>query len=165
MKKKFSTKWKSSKRPGKQRKYQKQAPLHIKQKFLSTHLSKDLRNKHGTRNITLAKGDKVKVIRGQFKGRENKVERIDHKNLRVYITGIERAKKDGSKSLIPLKTVSLMITELNLEDKKRKAVLERQGKAPVKPAKKEKAEKKAAPASKPASKPAEKPAAEAKEDK
>ncbi len=125
MNKEFSTKWKSSKRPGKQRKYRKNAPLHIKRKFLSTHLSKELIKKHGKRNIPVVTGDKVKVVRGQYKGRENKVERVDVKTTRVYVTGIERPKKDGSKSLVPVRPSSIIITELNLADKKRKASLEK----------------------------------------
>ncbi|MFH1063470.1 MAG: 50S ribosomal protein L24 [Candidatus Woesearchaeota archaeon] len=127
MKQAFSTKWKSSKAPAKQRKYRYNAPLHISRKFLAAHLSPELRKKHSTRSFTLVKGDKVKVLRGQFKGRENKVERVDHKELKIYVTGVDRAKKDGSKSMYPLNPTNLMITELELSDKKRKASLERKG--------------------------------------
>lgn len=125
MKNKFSTSWKSSKRPAKQRKYRHNAPLHITQKFLSAHLSKELRTKYGRRNIVVVKGDKVKVVRGQFSGRENKVERTDHKAIKVYISGIDRTKKDGSKSTYPIHPSNLIITELNLDDKKRKGKLEK----------------------------------------
>lgn len=134
MKKKFSTKWNSSTAVAKQRKYRFNAPLHVKQKFLSVHLSPELRKKHNTRSVGLRVGDKVKVLRGQFKTRENKVERVDLKKSKVYITGIERAKKDGAKSHIPLNPTNLMITELNLEDKLRKEKL-------IKTPKKEKSEK------------------------
>jgi large subunit ribosomal protein L24 len=133
MNKEFSTKWVSSTRPAKQRKYRYNAPLHIKHKFLSVHLSKELKAKYGRRNIVVIKGDKVKVLRGQYKGRENKVERVDIKSTRVYITGIDRQKKDGSKSIIPLQPSNLMITELKLDDKKRKESLEKN-----KPSKEEK---------------------------
>lgn len=125
MKSAFSTKWKSSKRPAKQRKYVFNAPLHTQHKFLSAHLSKELRTKHGKRSIPVVKGDKVKVLRGQFKGRENKVDRVDIKKAKVFVTGIDMTKKDGSKSLIPVKASNIMITDLNLSDKKRKASLER----------------------------------------
>jgi large subunit ribosomal protein L24 len=123
MKKEFSKSWNSSKRPGKQRKYRYNAPLHIKHKFCSAHLSKELRTKHGRRSIEARKGDKAKVMRGQYKGRENKIERVDIKKIKIYITGIETTKKDGSKSLYPIDPTNIMITELNLEDKKRKATL------------------------------------------
>lgn len=125
MKQAFSKSWKSSKKPSKQRKYRYNAPLHIKQKFMSVHLSKELREKYARRNFPIRKGDKVKVLRGQFKGRENKVEQVMLSKLKVYITGIDRSKKEGSKVKYPFEPSNLMITELNLEDKKRKEALER----------------------------------------
>lgn len=128
MKQAFSTKWKASKSPAKQRKYRYNAPYHTQQKFLAAHLSKALREKHKTRSMPVVKGDKVKIIRGQFRGRENKVDRVDIKKTQVFIIGIETAKKDGSKSIHPINPSNLIITELNLEDKKRKAALERKGK-------------------------------------
>ncbi|MBT7903548.1 50S ribosomal protein L24 [Candidatus Woesearchaeota archaeon] len=124
MKKAFSTNWISSKQPRKQRKYRYNAPLHLKKKFLGVHFSKELKTKHNTRSLPVVKGDKVKVIRGQFKGKENKVERIDVMKGKVFITGIERSKKDGSKSLYPFQPSNLLITELNLRDVKRKEKLE-----------------------------------------
>lgn len=117
--KKFSKSWKSSTSQRKQRKFIANAPLHTKSKFLSSHLSKDLREKHNTRNMTLRKGDKVKILRGNFKGKAGKVERLDIKKTRVYITGIEFVKKDGTKIAKSFNPSSLMITELNLDDKKR----------------------------------------------
>jgi large subunit ribosomal protein L24 len=132
MKQAFSRKWRSSRRPAKQRKYRYNAPLHILRKFMAAHLSKDLIKKYSRRSFPLATGDKVKIVRGQFKGRENKVERLNVRKSRVYITGIERTKKDGSKSLQPLRPSNLIITELNLEDKKRKEAIEKSTKEPAK---------------------------------
>jgi large subunit ribosomal protein L24 len=123
--KKFSISWKSSKSPRKQRKYQINAPLHIKSKFLSAHLSKELRQKYSMRSITLRKGDKVKIMRGSFSGKSGKIDRLDLKKTKAYIAGIEVVKKDGTKILRPLHPSKLMITELNLDDKKR---LKRSGK-------------------------------------
>ncbi len=125
MKNAFSTSWKSSSKPSKQRKYAYNAPLHIRQKFVSAHLSKELRQKYKKRAIQLCKGDKVKILRGQFSGRENKIERIDLKQTLIYISGVERSKKDGTKSLHPVHPSNLLITELNLNDKERKAKLEK----------------------------------------
>ncbi len=124
MTKKFAATWKKSTQPRKQRKYRRNAPLHIKQKFMHTHLSPELRKKYLTRNIQLKTGDKVKVLRGLFRKREGKVERIDLKKECIFITGIERIKKEGTKLLVPFHPSNLMITELNLDDKKRKQKLE-----------------------------------------
>ncbi|MBI2112333.1 50S ribosomal protein L24 [Candidatus Woesearchaeota archaeon] len=122
--KEFSTSWKSSKQIRKQRKYRYNAPLHLRQKFLSAHLSADLRKKYGVRSIQLRKGDKVKILRGQFAKRECKVERITLKRESVFLSGVEVIKKDGNKVQFPLKASSLMIIELDLSDKKRKMKLE-----------------------------------------
>lgn len=121
---KFSTTWKSSKKPRKQRKYRISAPLHIKQKFLHSHLSKDLRKKYGIRSIGLRKGDKVKILRGNFKKHEGKVEKIDLKRTSIFVSGIESTKRDGTKKLLALQPSNLMITELNLDDKLRQKVFE-----------------------------------------
>ncbi len=120
----FSVGWKRSTQPRKQRKYNYQAPLHLKQKMMHAHLSKELRAKYGTRNTQLKTGDKVKVMRGQFAKKEGKVEKIFLKRGEVYITGIEIIKKDGSKTLIALKASQLLITELSLSDKLRKEKME-----------------------------------------
>ncbi|MFH0936324.1 MAG: 50S ribosomal protein L24 [Candidatus Woesearchaeota archaeon] len=125
MKIKWSKHWKSSKQRRKQRKYRYNAPLHVRKKFLSVNLSKDLKKRYNTRNISLRKGDKVKVVRGQFKKHIGKVESLNYKKIRVYIEGINAVKKDGTKKFIPINPSNLMITELNLDDKERKKILER----------------------------------------
>jgi large subunit ribosomal protein L24 len=119
MKRKFSITWKSSKEPKKQRKYRYNAPLHILKKLVSVHISGDLKNKYGIRSISVKKGDKVKIVRGQFRKKIGKVERVDLKKCKVYITGIEAVKKDGTKTLFPIHPCNLTIQELNLDDKKR----------------------------------------------
>ena len=125
MKTKFSRSWKSSKQPRKQRKYIANAPLHIKQKFVSSHLSKDLRTRYKTRSIVLKKGDKVKVFRGQFKGKVGEVNRVDLKKTLAYVDGIEITKRDGTKVFKPIHPSNLMIQELNLGDRKRQKIFDR----------------------------------------
>ena len=125
MKKKFVSSWNSSKQPRKQRKYRYNAPLHIKNKFVSVHLVKELRDKYNKRNITIKKGDTAKILRGQFKGKTGKIERVDLKETKVFIAGIENIKKDGTKSLYPFQPSNLIITDLDMNDKKRVESLER----------------------------------------
>ena len=119
MKSKFSTKWKASSQPRKQRKFRANAPLHVKRNFLSVNLSKELRKKHEQRNIVVRKGDKVKVMRGKFKGKEGKVTQVITKYSRILIEGIQVKKMDGSKSNVRIQPSNVQIIELNLEDKKR----------------------------------------------
>ncbi|MFH1511164.1 MAG: 50S ribosomal protein L24 [Candidatus Woesearchaeota archaeon] len=120
MRKKFSVKWTGSKQPRKQRKYRHNAPLHIKRKFIHSHLTKELQKKHKTKSIGVRKGDKVKIMRGQNKGKSGKVERVDTRREKVYITGIEVTRREGSKVLLPIHPSNLIIQELNTEDKTRR---------------------------------------------
>lgn len=117
-----------SKQPRKQRKFRFGAPLHIKQKFAHAHLSKELREKYGKRSVGLRKGDRVKILRGQFKNHTGTVDKVDLKIGKAIITGAEITKKDGSKTNYPIAISNLLITELKIEDKKRKQALERKTK-------------------------------------
>lgn len=119
MKKDFVKTWISSVQPRKQRKYKHNAPLHIAGKFLSVNLSKELRQKHNKRSIRVKKGDKIKVMRGQYGKQTGVVERVSVKYTKVYVTGIDQIKKDGTKRLIPLVASNLQIVQLNTTDKKR----------------------------------------------
>ena len=125
MKTKFSSTWKASKQPRKQRKYRYNAPLHVKQKFVHAHLSKDLKKKHTKRNLSLRKGDNVTIMRGQFRKKTGKIEEIDLKKTVVYVSGIEATKKDGTKTRFPIRPSNLLITELNMDDKMRQKALGR----------------------------------------
>jgi large subunit ribosomal protein L24 len=115
----FSSDWKSSRKPAKQRKYRYGAPLHVRRKFLSVHLSNELKQKHGARNVVVRTGDKVKIIKGDFKGKDGKVERVSMKRSLVYITGVERQRRDGTKSLLGIAPANMIMLELNTEDKRR----------------------------------------------
>jgi len=126
MKQKFSTVWKSSKQPRKQRKYSANAPLHLRKKFVSVNLSKELRKKYGKRNIPVKKGDEVKILRGKFKGKQGKITEVNLKLSKVIIEGIQTKKQDGSKVNVKLFPSNLQIKELNLDDKKRSKFLGKQ---------------------------------------
>lgn len=125
MKRSFSTSWLSSTQPRKQRKYRHNAPLHLRHRFLSAHLSKELRNKYGKRNLPLRKGDEVLVMRGQFKKKKAKVLSLDLANSRISLEGLQHTKRDGTKVAAPLNPRAVQIQALVLEDKERIAALER----------------------------------------
>ncbi len=120
MKKEFSKNWKASKQPRKQRKYLANAPLHIRKKFVSVNLSKELRKKYGKRNIPVKKEDIIKIMRGKFKGKRGKITHVNLKISKVTVEGIQIKKQDGSKIDVKMQPSNLQIVELNLEDKKRK---------------------------------------------
>ncbi len=112
MKRKFSTSWKGSSQPRKKRKYQANAPLHLRKKFLSINLSKELRKKQAKRNMIAKKGDKVKVFSGKFKGKTGKILSIDLKKSKVIIEEINVKKMDGSKASVRMQPSNLQIIEL-----------------------------------------------------
>ncbi len=115
----WSKSWKGSKKPKKQRKYVARAPPHIKNRFLGVHLSKELRQKHQMRSIRVRKGDKVLVMKGSFTGKTGAVEKVNVIRGLVYVQGIELTRKEGGKIQIPIKAPNLLITELNMTDKRR----------------------------------------------
>ncbi len=125
MKKQFSNSWKASVKKRKQVKYVKKAPLHIKNKFLSAHLSKELITKLGTRNITIRKGDKVKILRGSHKGKTGKIAKVNLKFAKIYVEGIELTKTDGSKSQLAINPSNVVVIEASMDDRKRKKSVER----------------------------------------
>ena len=125
MKALWSKHWKGSSKPRKQRKYQLNAPLHILRKMLSAPLSQDLFTKYKKRNVPVRKGDTVKVLRGQFKGKTGKIEKVYTKDQRVQVEGVTLTKKNGTKTPYRLHPSKVMITELVTEDKERVQLLER----------------------------------------
>ncbi len=132
MKKNFSTHWKASKQPRKQRKYQANAPKHIKRKLISAHLSKELRQKYKRRAFALRKGDTVKVMVGEFRKKTGKISDVNLMNMKVTIEGLQKTKKEGSKVNVPFNASNLMITELNLDDKKRSDSINKTQAKPIK---------------------------------
>lgn len=114
-----------SKQPRKQRKALYQAPLHKRQKLVAAHLSKDLRKQLKRRSLSLRKGDEVKIMRGKFKKKTGKVERVDLKRLKIYINGITRKKVDGTEVKISIHPSNLMILKADFSDKRRQKIIER----------------------------------------
>lgn len=121
----FSKSWKSSKQPRKQRKYAKNLPMHLKKRLLSTRLSKELIKKYGKKTIPIRKEDKVTIMRGQFKKLKGSVTKVDYNKIKVQVDSAQQTKKDGSKVFYPIHPSNLVITDMNLEDKQRKKILER----------------------------------------
>ena len=105
--------------PRKQRKALYTAPLHIRRKIMSANLSKDLRADLGKRSLPIRVGDKVQVVRGDFKGHEGKVESIDAKRYKVTVEGVTLSKPDGNAVLLPIHPSNLMIIEADLKDERR----------------------------------------------
>jgi large subunit ribosomal protein L24 len=113
------------KNPRKQRKRLFNAPAHIRHKLMAAPLTKELAEKQGVKTLPVRKGDTVNIQRGDNKGFEGKVSRVDLKSYRIYIEGLTREKVDGTNIFLPVHPSKVMIKNLSLDDKKRKAIIGR----------------------------------------
>ena len=127
--------------PRKQHRILYQAPLHIRYKHFSAPLAPSLKASYNFGSIPLRTGDTVRIMRGDRKGMEGKVIRIDRKRYRLFAEGINREKVDGSSTPVPIHPSKVMITNLNLEDKWRREALKAEAEKVEKPAKAKKPQK------------------------
>jgi len=139
--------------PRKQRKRLHNAPAHLRHKLMAAPLSPELISSKGAKTLPVRKGDTVRVVRGDHMGFEGKVSRVDLKRYRIFLEGLTREKVDGTNIFVSVHPSKVMIKNLKLDDKWRKAIVER--KKELELPKKEKKVVKAA----------EKPAKKAKEVK
>ena len=114
-----------SKQPRKQRKARFKAPLHLRHKFMSAPLSRELREKYNRRSFPVRKGDTVRILRGDDRGAEGKVRSVDLKRERITVEGVVIARADLSEVPRPIHPSNVMITKLDLKDERRAAALER----------------------------------------
>ncbi len=119
MKSAFSIQWIKSIQPRKQRKYRFNAPAHIRSKFMAVRLVKELQKKYETRSLRVRKGDKVKILRGTFKGHAGTVEKVIAIREQVFVSGAENVKKDGGKVPYPIHPSNLLLTTIVTDDKRR----------------------------------------------
>ncbi len=135
--------------PRKQHKMLHEAPSHVRSKLFSAPLSSTLKDTHRVSSIPVRTGDTVRLMRGDKKGVEGKVTRIDRSRYRLFVEGITREKVDGTAIQVPIHPSKVMITNLNLDDKRRRESLkveapkeaEKPPEAPVKERKKRKPRK------------------------
>ena len=112
-------------KPGKQRKMFYQAPDHKRHKLFAALLSPELKASQKVKTLPVRSGDTVHVIRGDHKGFEGKITRIDSGKYRIYIEGLTREKVDGTTIFVPVHPSKVVIRNLNLDDKWRKKIIER----------------------------------------
>lgn len=116
-----------TKKPGKSRKKRFNAPNHMKRIFMSAPLSPSLKTQYGARSMPVRSDDTVTITKGDRKLTEGKVLRVDRKRGRIYIEGVTRNRMDGSTVQIPIRPENVMITRLNLDDDRRRNILDRRG--------------------------------------
>ncbi|HYC26813.1 MAG TPA: 50S ribosomal protein L24 [Nitrososphaerales archaeon] len=89
-----------------------------------SNLSPDLREKHGRRSVRPRVGDSVRIVRGEFKGVEGKITKVDPSAGVVNVEGVTREKLKGGTAPVPVDSSNIVLTSLLLDDKKRKKKLE-----------------------------------------
>ncbi|MDD5181549.1 MAG: 50S ribosomal protein L24 [Candidatus Nanoarchaeia archaeon] len=128
-----------SSKPRKQRKQIYSRNISVLKRAMHAHLSKALREKYQKRSFGVKKDDTVKIVRGKFRGKDGKIERVNLEKQKVYVEGIQKAKADGTFSKLGIHPSNVIIIELDLKDKLRKEMLE--GKTKAKETAKEKPKK------------------------
>jgi large subunit ribosomal protein L24 len=111
-------------KPRKQRYNLYNAPLHIKRKGIASHLAENLLLKYDRRSLPVVKGDTVKIMRGSYRGHEDKIAKVNVRDQTVEIEGVTVTTAKGTKIAKPLHASKLLITKLNLTDKWRRQTLE-----------------------------------------
>jgi len=117
----------------KQRKFRYNAPNHIRRKMIAARVDDHLRYPGGDyskipiypRSMPVRKGDKVKVLRGKHTGHEGKVTLVSLKKLKIEVEGCVYPKADGTSIPRPIDPSNVIITHLDMSDKKRKEMVER----------------------------------------
>lgn len=125
MKKTFSKDWGSSTQPRKQRKYRAHAPRHIRKKFMSVHLDKELRKEYKKRSLQVKKGDEVVVMRGAHTKQKGKVLELDLTNLKIYVEGIKTKKITGEEVPLALEPSNLKLVKVVMDDARRSKFIKR----------------------------------------
>ena len=118
-------------------------PKHQRDKMVGAVLEDSLREQYRRKNIRVVKGDSVRVMRGEYKGVEGKVEKVNTGHATFHIEGIQREKIRGGQVKVPIPSSNVMVISLNLDDNYRSRKLQGATKAGSEPLeKKETKEKK-----------------------
>ena len=67
----------------------------------------------------------MRIMRGDARGLEGKISKVNRKKYRVYVEGITRTKQSGDTVPIPIHYSNLKLVKLDLGDPRRKAKLKR----------------------------------------
>lgn len=108
-------------KPDTERKKYFSAKIHEKKKTLHVHLSKELRKNIKKRAIGVRKGDRVKIMRGKFAGKEATVARVSVVDRVVFLEGFNRKNSRGKEVMLKFHPSNLML--ISLAETKERAAL------------------------------------------
>src|ERR687894_1774124 len=99
-------------------------PKHQRDKMVGAVLEDSLRRQYGRKNIRVIRGDSIRGMRGEYKGVEGKVEKVNTQHATLHIEGIQREKIRGGQVKVPIHSSNVMVISLNLDDKYRSRKLQ-----------------------------------------
>ncbi|MGP8073272.1 MAG: 50S ribosomal protein L24 [Thermoplasmata archaeon] len=83
---------------------------------MTVPLSRELRSRFHRRSVPLRKGDTVRVMKGSFVGREERVAKIDRRGYTVTLDNVTLKSGEEKLKPLPVRTNHLLIVRLNLAD-------------------------------------------------
>ncbi len=104
-------------------------------------LEDSLRKQYARKNLRVIKGDSIRVMRGEYKGVEGKVEKVNTEHATLHIEGIQREKIRGGQVKVPIHSSNVMVISLNLDDDYRSRKLQGAAKEEPAPSSEKKEEK------------------------
>ena len=87
---------------------------------ICSNLSSNLKKEYNRKSLRIVKGDSVKIMRGEYKGIEGKVEKLNTVKGRLSIEGVQREKIKGGQVKVQIHASNVRIMSLQLDDKYRK---------------------------------------------
>ena len=87
-----------------------------RRRLMSVPLSKDLRARFHRRALPLRKGDTVRILKGSYEGREERVAKVDRRALAVTLDNVTSKTGESKQTPLPVRTGSLVLVHLNLAD-------------------------------------------------
>ncbi len=116
---------KKSLKRGKARKAFFNANADLKRRFMSSALSKEMKQKYGLKSFPIHKDDMVLVTTGKFKGNTGKVVRVNRSSMRVEVEGCTINRITGGIANVPIHPSNLVINHLEVDEYRQKAITRR----------------------------------------
>jgi large subunit ribosomal protein L24 len=113
-----------TRQPHKQRKRDRNAPLHERHEQVKATLSQDLRDEFDKRSVRVNTGDTVEVMRGDYAGEDGEVVNVDLRDAFVHVEDVTVETVDGEEVPKPLDASNLRVTSLDRSDSLRVERLE-----------------------------------------
>jgi large subunit ribosomal protein L24 len=109
--------------PRRQRKAVYEADIFERRLRMTVPLSRELRARFHRRSVPLRKGDTVRVMKGSFVGREERVQKVDRRSYTVTLDNVTLKSGEEKLKPLPIRTAHLLLVRLNLADEWRREAL------------------------------------------